>query len=532
MRDDGLERKNTRQSEGLEGQQKRLLALLSTTELIQDLEEQALLDKHQDPPVDSTVGERTQAAEKIQSQMPFLQEALANKRLFSNALPIYHILIATTTFEKTAADDIAAAAPLLKEYIQNYVPETEATLQLMYDAFSYAHDDEDNTKTELNPNAQKIRDALDETMSALEIFFSDANPTRPEAVRGKLHMLHRILKVGSPDKTFWATQSAARYISQTIRANKYAPGLTSNALIDMLGDKQKLEKVRSQPRPALMRAELDAFLLSLQPPQVLSVFEHIFSQFELPAELYLRDAHGYIVLDQLGSIQQLEAARPGSTAELYNRFSIHWFSRYPTDALIDQYDQRDRADLPYGVFLAQADDHNEAAFEESDKDVVKSAAQQLKELGYGLRILECEGKTDIVSHFREFEKRYGREQKISFLFIRVHSEKEYMVFGSDPKDGSISVEDIARGFGIEREMFTEDPTFILDGCEVGFRGGIAQALSEAFSASVLAGKTSKTALMAITISREKNKLAFQPLYEDERGKENVPPHVYVKGRKR
>ncbi len=67
-------------------------------------------------------------------------------------------------------------------------------------------------------------------------------------------------------------------------------------------------------------------------------------------------------LENLPSLANLEAQRHGIGKVLQEEFGINDFARYPEELLIEQYDTRNRSDLPYGVIINPWYDHNGAFY--------------------------------------------------------------------------------------------------------------------------------------------------------------------------
>ncbi|QQG38094.1 MAG: hypothetical protein HYS26_00890 [Candidatus Kaiserbacteria bacterium] len=519
-------------TEHIRDQRSRLQDLAEAAKQLGDFEHDAAAKRSSNEPESPEFAVlRQKVAKRLDMQMPFLRTSLADERLTPQALGVFHRLFATREFEKKAADSIAECADHLAKSIKGYTPYMGHVIQLFGEAFAVL-EREANMTDPLTPGGEKIRAALDSAGPELEIFFSKANVPAGDVIKDRLKVLGLLLQIGDPTKTEWAIEAAAEHIALVLRNNEYVPHFSTTALLDVLG-KQSISHMLERPVPmsAVTRYDVEAMLQDLRYEQARKVMASTMAQFGLPADEYTHESFGYHILDQFELIQKLESERPGAVAELHERFGIRWFTRYGAEVLKAQYDQRDKVDQKYGVFLAAAYDHNAGTFQKNDQTVVSSVAWQLKQLGYALRIIECDSKQEVEYYFGEFKKKYGPSRKASFLFIRAHSWRQHLEFGPDENGGDIDVDDIMGGLGAGPELFVEEPTFILDGCSLGRRGGIGEKASERFSALVFAPKSTASALTKVDITESNGRLAFSAEYEDHQDKK-VSPRVYIRGRKR
>jgi hypothetical protein len=189
----------------------------------------------------------------------------------------------------------------------------------------------------------------------------------------------------------------------------------------------------------------------------------------------------------LSQLLRLEKKIPGAAVELFHRFGIADFARYPLEVLIEQYENRDNAESPYGIILYPRSDWNGAFYKEED---------MLRELNssldgeYKLRIVECESKWDIGRQLLSLDAAYAQKEngnKISFAIICGHGNKEGIDFGQKDDHQNLVIDDLA-GKGVRRSgsFFNEHPTLVLISCATGEAGGIGEALSKTFNATVVA----------------------------------------------
>lgn len=229
-----------------------------------------------------------------------------------------------------------------------------------------------------------------------------------------------------------------------------------------------------------------------------------------------------IIETNFQAIHELEVQRPGITRVLNREFGIRNFARYPIDLLINQYDQIDNVDLPYGIVIFPKGDHNGAFYEFEDK--LKQISEQL-DGKYTIRVSEAASKFEIAKALIRFNRRYGQHHKISFAIIGGHGSKDSIKFGESFFGDELDVEDL-KGRGVQRtsEFFEANPTIILNSCSTGVEGGIGQKLSEAIGATVIAPER-LTGRASINVKLENGRLNFEVDYPINASKE-----VYDKGK--
>lgn len=192
-------------------------------------------------------------------------------------------------------------------------------------------------------------------------------------------------------------------------------------------------------------------------------------------------------------IMRLEHRIPGLPKTLNSEFGMVNFRRYPESVLTRQYEMRERHDVPYGVLLYPIDDHN-GAFQGDGKPIAEFA-ESLKDR-FELRIVECDSKLDVAKQLITLDRRYGEPKggnKISFAVIGGHGNENVIVFGGDDERHRLLKSDLqGKGVGRSTSFFTENPTLIIVSCSTGKEGAIAQELSAALHATVIApdGNTS------------------------------------------
>jgi hypothetical protein len=157
--------------------------------------------------------------------------------------------------------------------------------------------------------------------------------------------------------------------------------------------------------------------------------------------------------------------------------------------LIDQYRERNNLDKPYGVIMFAYDDNGGAFRGEGLK--FKEPYDQLKEMGYLLRIAEIQSVPDFARKLIRLQKKYGSGHRISFMVVGGHGSGGFLEDGTKAEDwvrfGPAEIPrhlrtffgDYFRGKGVQRlgEFLEEDAPILLMSCSTGTEGGIAQSLS-------------------------------------------------------
>lgn len=173
------------------------------------------------------------------------------------------------------------------------------------------------------------------------------------------------------------------------------------------------------------------------------------------------------------------------TSVLFREFGIKNFSRYPTELLVRQYDERNDTKKPYGMLMFSTFDHGKAFNSEDDRMVMRSLASQLGE-GFAMRFGEAGSRFELVKRLLTTHKRYGN---ISFGLIGAHGADDMFQLGFGGERKEISVEDL-KGAATEKigELFEEGATLILESCSTGADRGIAEELSKKLGLKVIAPK--------------------------------------------
>ena len=238
----------------------------------------------------------------------------------------------------------------------------------------------------------------------------------------------------------------------------------------------------------------------------------------LPSEKLLTDWKSGKIEPHLGfaSVKKIEDKIPGATKVLHEQFKISDFWRYPTEVLVDQYNNKDNMDMPYGVIIFPTADHN-GAFAQNAHWINKLHNDTKGK--YLLRIMEAEGKFSLARNLLSLNKKYGNNHKISFGLLGGHGSKNSIQFGSHTLNNFFSEKNLLRkkdfeGEGVKKikSFFEENPSIALVSCSTGKEQGIGQKISETYGADISAPDR-PAALYQLGISFDQNgKIKFDTKY--------------------
>jgi hypothetical protein len=204
------------------------------------------------------------------------------------------------------------------------------------------------------------------------------------------------------------------------------------------------------------------------------------------------------IWSNVNRIEFLESQRPGMTNALSGSFGIHDFARYPSPALLWQYDQMKKSDFNYGLLVYPRDDWNGAFYDE--KELAELFAQMQPEGNEwgGFVITEADGKLSVIRQMNSIRKQYG---SASFGIMAGHGSQDTIQFGNNfDRGGVMRTEDISKMIAIssatrpKREdqenpspaLFKEGSTLILFSCSTGSENGIGSKISELTRGTVIA----------------------------------------------
>lgn len=221
------------------------------------------------------------------------------------------------------------------------------------------------------------------------------------------------------------------------------------------------------------------------------------------------------IMNNLSSLIDLEADRPGAASVLMKEFGLVNFGRYPRHLLCDQYDNRNNQDMPYGVVIDAWQDYNGSSYGRQDLfDKLYSSLSLDLQNKHLLRFMEAGGRFSVMRDLVNLDKRYGQNQKISFALIYAHGNKETMSFGdwSDDRPGAnIQSSDLPLTDWLQkvRKFFSSDSTIILDSCLTGAKDGLAQDVAKKLKIKVLACDQASGGISSIKLKEKAGHLDFK-----------------------
>jgi len=183
-------------------------------------------------------------------------------------------------------------------------------------------------------------------------------------------------------------------------------------------------------------------------------------------------------------IRSIEKQRPGICQLLISEFGIYDFGRYTEELLIKQHDEIENKDLPYGIAIFAEDDHNGAYFEDG---------YELEEMAKGLegkylfRIIESDGRENLLRSLTKLRLKYGENHKISFAIIAGHGNGQSVTLGRVGKyDREMSVRNILKYGGRKYKLLEDGSTVVLIVCQSGKKNGIGSTISDVLGTTVIA----------------------------------------------
>ncbi len=218
-----------------------------------------------------------------------------------------------------------------------------------------------------------------------------------------------------------------------------------------------------------------------------------------------KEKNGRGIAMNLQKIMELEKEKEGLCAQLLHSSGIQFFARYTNELLLEQGLNQEEA-KPYGICIYPHADYNGAFYQ--NKGELQRLSEQLKGMGFCLRIAECGNFVGLGRRLLSYEQKYGTSHKISFMLLAGHGTKDTISLGhSGLRTGVLNKADISNETARKlKACFVEKASIILVSCSTGAEGGIADKLSE-FASTVFA-PTADTHLKSIDISELSGSLDF------------------------
>lgn len=222
---------------------------------------------------------------------------------------------------------------------------------------------------------------------------------------------------------------------------------------------------------------------------------------------------------------ELENALPGSTERLIKEFGIENIGRYPVSLLLEQIDQKENYEIPYGVFLSTEADWNNSLHMGSE--TIAGLLDSLQQQGMTLRIAEFNGNVDFVRKLKNFDSIYGNRQRIRFGVLNAHGNQDGMRMGGTNRDGNNQIytfdqrnlnEREEKALEYIRSFFADEATLILASCSVGKENGVAQTISKIMNIKVL-GPIENSSAQEIKVLKSEGGISFEVIYKGADDKE-------------
>lgn len=190
----------------------------------------------------------------------------------------------------------------------------------------------------------------------------------------------------------------------------------------------------------------------------------------------------------LTSMRELEHHTKGSVKRLVETYGIREFSRYSTEMLTAQLAEEGET-KPYGVMIFPRADYN-GAFDYRTHRAPLDQLQRDMRGRLGIKIVEVESVSEATRQLVGLDTRYGKEEKMSFVIIAGHGSESSIQFGDTGTSGDkLSQKRIQTpSFRKARQLLKPKAPLLLISCSTGADQGIADELSRALDASVVAPK--------------------------------------------
>lgn len=341
-------------------------------------------------------------------------------------------------------------------------------------------------------NAEYSQQAFDVWQQTRNTIRKKLDPSYAGGAYG--HLLTAILKRGNGEQTAVATDD----LRQWFDSKNGLPIEESERILQPLLESN--DKVIKEKGMAVLKTVIDEFNLDS---------EDLLRAWSVSDK---KTQHESTIMRNFHKIIELENQQPGITQVLNKEFGIKTFARYNTKTLLQQYEQRNDIDRPYGVVMFPRSDWNGAFYQ--DDFTLEALSDQLAP-SYAMRIIECESKIGVAKSLARMNKRYGGHQKISFAIIGGHGTKNSISFGGYDKQHQLLTSDLqGKGSGQAQKYFVEKPTIILVSCSTGTNKGIGQKLSHTLGARVIAPAV-PTNVLSIEVVKERDSLVFKVEYREE-----------------
>lgn len=197
-----------------------------------------------------------------------------------------------------------------------------------------------------------------------------------------------------------------------------------------------------------------------------------------------------VIIRNTERLFEIEKERPGIGKALHLEFGISDFARYPKEILIDQFDRigkkDDRPVLNVVTAKGDASPYSPGMFYQDTPRLLGDLLKKIRGRGR-IRVWDVGNKKDLFRALISCQKKYGAVTK---LLANAHGSYydtvlNYLVgtkFAFTIDDLNFNRENIER----VKKTFGKNPLIILNSCETGRLGGLAQKISAVLHAKVIA----------------------------------------------
>lgn len=501
----------------------------------------------------------SEGAKAIKEGTQVFQEAFQDKKLIRQALAVVDDIMFIPAVTAHLLPVVAANTEAIVAHIREYPENISLPLKVL--SFTKMGLD---VRSEEDPSSRRrVAKMIQLTTAALpdlEVYFSDANQADDESLVERFFALSALITLVDLNRSSndWMKQVYPKLLASLLMSDRYTdvpPPAPETDTIIGLNHNAMIEKLKGVPRRELFRRFFGRFA---DVPGALSVaMSDVFTEIGMPEDYLIggigeggaiigldecvpgggmrRDAIPLnIMLDQLESIRAIERERPGASAILFRAFGIRFFSRYPTELLIKQYDNRD-VDMPFGIVTTGIWDSNQAFFErENTHDIYKKLDRQLSSVGHGIRFTEVNGNEEFERQLRFMREAYGEGNKASFIWMRAHGHKWSLAFGPSEVNGYLLHSQLrGKNYSQFNDVFVPGFTSVLEGCSIARgAGSFAAEWSRVFPEGLVhAPPGMNVSSVDIEVLKKDGKPVLDVSYVVNQQAYWVPPNTYKNGKR-
>ncbi len=192
--------------------------------------------------------------------------------------------------------------------------------------------------------------------------------------------------------------------------------------------------------------------------------------------------------EHIAAMRSLESKQPGIIKTLNEKFGIVSFGFYPEELLIEQYQNIENAEFPYGIGMESIDDWCGLRIWERDqtRKVITALWQSARERGHSLRMCEVGSVFQAAKLLTSLDRRYGGRHKIDYAFVHAHGGSGDVMLGSEKQQMLTRPGIQEAGMQKLRQVFAQDFLGVLFTCNTGTDDSIGRDLSNQWGIRVTA----------------------------------------------